>query len=181
MMKPSGNEIHLLLLDYYSREGVDVQVSMIRQSPELFGKYLDVVLDSEDPMARRASWTLMHAALQMPELVTVAVLERLVHHAPLASHDAVKRIIAKILSLSEIPEHLHGEVAQWCFTWLDSTSEAIAVRAYCMDTLMNLCVTIPELRGELAATIEHHMDRFSAGLKNKGSKILKKLKVESRK
>lgn len=180
-MKTSGNEIHLLLLDYYSREGVEVQVSLIRQNPRLFDQYLDVVLDSADPMARRASWTLMHAALQMPELITTEVLERLVSHAPMANHDAIKRIIAKILSLSEIPEHLHGEVVQWCFTWLDSTHEAIAVRAYCLDALMNLCNEIPELKGELAATIENHMDRFSAGLKNKGAKALKKLKVESRK
>jgi hypothetical protein len=111
----------------------------------------------------------------MPHLIREEHLREMVMSAPAMKHDGEKRNLAKVLTLVAIPAGIYGEVLDLCFKWLNDSGESIAVRVYCMDILLTISTEIPEIRGELASTIENHMDRFSTGLKNKGSKVLKRL------
>lgn len=175
MTKNSLTEIMELLLANNSRSYTDSMVDLIEQKPELFEDFWTHYLSLQEPVSRKAAWIISHAALRMPHLIGEEHLRQILLSAPAMKHDAEKRNLAKILTLVSIPESLYGEVLDLCFNWLNDTGESIAVRVYCMETLQTISLEIPEIRGELISTIENHMDRFSAGLKSKGSKVVKKL------
>ena len=95
-------------------------------------------------------------------------------------HDAIKRNIVRILHNVKIPEEHYGEVADICFTYLEDPNVAVAIRAFSMTVLWNICQEVPELMPELRATIEDLLDYSSAGFKSRGKKILKMIGERSK-
>lgn len=87
----------------------------------------------------------------------------------------MKRNTLRVLQDYKIPEELSGLAYDQCFKLLQSPTEPVAVKAFCMQVLYNIVKNIPELKSELADAISKQMPNASAGLKNRGEKILKKL------
>lgn len=175
-MRSDLEEVHKLLMGNNSGSYTRMQVDMIAARPALFDCYVETFLTLQGALSRRAAWVITHAVTRMPELITAEILEAMLKLAGTMKHDAEKRNLAKVLSLITLPEHLKGEILDLCFNWLNDAGESIAVRAYCMDTLANLTTEFPEIKPEIIAVIENHMDRFSPGLTNKGLKTLRKLR-----
>jgi hypothetical protein len=165
-----------VLMSEYSRTFIDVQVELVQQRPELLESYWEQYTLLHEPYSRRAAWVISHVVDRNPEVIKASHLKELLALAPDFTTDAGKRCMTRILSLVKIPEDLQGHVVDRCFKWLNSTDESIAVRNYCIDTLFRLSEEIPEIGIELQAMLEHHMERFSTGLKNKGTKVLRKLR-----
>ena len=159
----------------HSRTFTDLQVEIIMQKPELFEEYWQVFTALKEPLSRRAAWVVTHAVTRNTELITRQHLKELLEIAPAMKTDGGKRNLTKILSLVSLPDPLLGPIVSLCFNWLDDPTESIAVRAYCMKVLHRITHTIPELKGELAATIENHYPHFSPGLRSKGAKVLSAL------
>lgn len=90
-------------------------------------------------------------------------------------HDAVKRNTVRIFQFIEIPKKLQGLAFQNCMNLLLSPDEPIAVKAFSMTVLANICKQEPDLRNELKIVIEELLPYGSAGFKNRGIKILKLL------
>jgi hypothetical protein len=180
MMNNSFEEVRKLLTRHVSRSYTDLQVNMILQKPELFDHYIACWLLHEQPVSRFAAWVITHAVQLSPDLAA-SHLNQLIEHAPLMNHDGEKRSLAKIFTLIPLPQNLYGEILDLCFEWMSDNHEAIATRAYCMETLLILSREFPEIRGEMIAVIENNIDFFSAGLKNKGMKVLKQLHAGDKK
>jgi hypothetical protein len=82
------------------------------------------------------------------------------------------------MQLADLPESLAGITADICFRYLRDHQEPIAVKAYAMTIIYNLSMKYPELGDELALTIEDMMPYGSPGIRNRGAKILKALKLK---
>jgi hypothetical protein len=171
-------DVQRVLMSEHSRTFTDVQAGMILHKPELFSVYWDIFTSLGEPISSRAAWVVTHAVIRRPGLVGEECIEELLEIAPLAESDGVKRTISKILSLVPLPEKLYGHIVTLCFNWLNDTRESIAVRVYSMEVLQRLAREIPELRGELTATIENHLERFSPGLRNRGMKVIREFGTE---
>jgi hypothetical protein len=74
-----------------------------------------------------------------------------------------------------IPEEHAGLMIKTCFDWLISSSEPVAIKMYAMDVLYSISNKEPEIKQELADSIEWRMQEESAGFKSHGQKILRKL------
>jgi hypothetical protein len=59
-----------------------------------------------------------------------------------------------------------------------SPKEAVAPKVYCMEILYRISQVEPNLKKELADSIEWRLNEESPGFKNRGLKILKKLYSE---
>ena len=68
-----------------------------------------------------------------------------------------------------------GAVADICFKFLNSAKEAIAVKVFAMDVLLNIVGKFPEMKEELKISIKDQLPFGSAGFQNRGTKILKLL------
>jgi len=90
-------------------------------------------------------------------------------------HVAVKRNTVRIMEDLEIPEELLGLAATVCFDLLANSNEGIAVRAFSMTVLYNICKREPALKNELRALIETALEqpKPSKAILSRGTKILK--------
>ncbi|HMK05536.1 MAG TPA: hypothetical protein VK489_15150 [Ferruginibacter sp.] len=73
----------------------------------------------------------------------------------------------------EIPEKYHGEIMDICFKYLESPTEALAVKVFSMSVLGKLAKKYPEIMQELKLLIEDQLPRQTAGFRSRAKKILK--------
>jgi hypothetical protein len=91
-------------------------------------------------------------------------------------HPSVIRHTVNILQSIDIPEEFHGEVMNACFSFIETPSTAIAIKAFSLTTLYNLSKIYPEIRSELKLIIEERWDTETAAFRSRGRKILTSLK-----
>ena len=125
---------------------------------------------------KRANWILHHVSDRRPEVFYVKekiMIEQLQHTIT----DAEVRFILRYYSKYRLPRHeeREGKLLDYCFKVLMTPSEAVAPRVYSMSIIHKLVLRYPELAHELAESIEMVLENGSAGMKNRGQKILKDL------
>jgi hypothetical protein len=62
-----------------------------------------------------------------------------------------------------------------CFGFIENPTIPIAIKAFSLTTLYNLCKTYPEIKPELKLIIEDRWDTETAAFKSRGKKILANL------
>ncbi len=174
----SQNTLIDLLLIETSRRNTDFVAEIIFQKPELFEDLFSIFASNTEPISRRAAWVVDTVSETFPELIA-AHLDDLVYMQSKFSHDAMKRHSMRILARSPLPadEHL-GELIRIGFEWLLSPYEATATKIQCMEILYRISQIEPDLKKELADSIEWRLNEETAGFKNRGQKMLKKLYIE---
>jgi len=136
---------------------------------------VDLILDAPFRITQRAAWPLSVVAEKHPEL--------LIPHLPIlvkkleetGNHPAVNRNIVRALQYITIPDKLAGQVLDHCFKFLNSNDEPLAVRVFSMTVIHNMVGKYPDIKLELASSIEAHMDQQTSGFRARGRKILKQL------
>jgi hypothetical protein len=115
---------------------------------------------------------------EKPELIA-PYLEEIIDLLPQFRHDGLKRHSMRILARSPLPDERRlGKLIQICFDWLLSPKEAEAAKIYCMEILFRITRIEPDLKKELADSIEWRMNEETSGFKNHGQKLINKLYVE---
>ena len=99
------------------------------------------------------------------------LFEQSAHTTVLAAQE-LKRLV-------DIPENMWEDCLNHCFKYLESGDEPVAIKVFSMTILYNLSNKIPEIKNELKILIENQLPFSSAGYKSRGSKILKKLNMET--
>ena len=144
-------------------------------SSEHFKELMRCFLSNEYRLAQRAAWSVSWAAQKKSNLIR-PYLKDLVAQLPRKDvHDAVIRNSIRILQKIDIPESLHGEIMNSCFSFIESNSTPIAIKAFSLTTLFNLSKFYPEIKNELKLIIEERWNHETAAFKSRGRKILKDL------
>ncbi|MEM9389404.1 MAG: hypothetical protein AAGA02_02955 [Bacteroidota bacterium] len=162
------------LLREHSKPQADKIAAYIGHDVERFKELIELLLDSEYRVSQRAAMVLSHSVDRHRELLTPHI-ERLVKNLRNTVHIAVVRNTVRLLQFVDIPENLIGETADICFKLMESSDTPIAVKVFSMTVLANICEKEPDLKNELALLIEDQMPYGSAGFRNRGAKILKKI------
>ncbi len=173
-MSAFKNELLLALAKEHSIKNTMAIVGLINVEQKKFDVLMAIFFHGEYRAVQLASWVVGHCGEMHPNLLKKwmkPMLENLSNEV----HDAVKRNTVRVLQDYKIPEELCGLAYDQCFILLQSTTEPIAVKVFAMQVLYNIVKDIPELKPELADAISIQMPDGSAGLKNRGAKILKKL------
>lgn len=167
----------LLLLET-SRRNTDLIAGIIYRKPELFEELFRIFASGKEPQSRRAAWVIDTVSEEYPELIAQHLGE-IIDMLPSSGHDGLKRHSLRILARSPLPAGKRlGILINTCFDWLVSMHEAVAVKVYCMDVLYRISLTEPDLKKELADSIEWRINEGTAGFKNRGNKMMKKLRSE---
>ena len=174
----SGNEslIDLLMVET-SRRNTDLIADIIVNKPSLFDELVLIYLRNEEPLSRRAAWVVDTVSEKIPNLLD-PYLGSIAATLPRFDHDGLKRLSLRMLSRSPLPQKYLGELMNLCFDWLISSKESVAVKVYAMEILYTISQVEPELKKELADSIEWRIGEETAGFKNRGLKTLKKLYKE---
>lgn len=164
------------LLKEHSKTQANKIADFIGKDPKRFQQLIELMLDTEYRVSQRAAMALSHCVDRHPTLLTPH-LERLIKNLRNEVHIAVTRNTVRLLQEVDIPERLLGETADICFKLMESNDSPIAVKVFSMTVLANICEKEPDLKNELALIIEDQMPYGSAGFRNRGAKILKKIKL----
>jgi hypothetical protein len=147
--------------------------SLIGCDGALFKQLVKILLDDNNPAAPQAAWTLSFCVQQCPEIIYTQ-LEVLIDNLYRKNlHDAVKRNMVREMQHIVIPEKLQGKAADICFKYLSSGTEAIAIRAFSITVLCNICKQQPELKNELQLILEEQMRNGEPAIISRGKKALK--------
>lgn len=167
----------LLMLEM-SRRNTDLVADLIFQKPALVEALFLVFLRNEEPVSRRAAWVLDIVTEKRPELIG-SHPDQIIAMLPVFTHDGLKRHSLHMLARSPLPSGDNlGALISICFDWLVSPKEAVAAKVYCMELLYRISQFEPDLKKELADSIEWRMHEETAGFKSKGQKMLKRLYQE---
>jgi hypothetical protein len=85
------------------------------------------------------------------------------------------RNILRFYQFSDIPKKIEGELYQMCFDYITNPASAIALRAFSMTICTRIAQRYPELKAELYDAISMTLPNGSAGIRNRGEKMLKML------
>lgn len=147
----------------------------VGSNPERFAELMSYFFADDYRMNQRASTILMHCFDQDHDLI-LPYLPKIIENIQPDKHDAMLRNSFRMLQFVEIPEHLKGKVVDKAFLYFGDDQQAIAIRVFAMTVIYNNSLDYPELQNELAAMIEERMPYGSAGFKNRGGKILAKIR-----
>lgn len=166
-----------LLMIENSRRNTDLIAEIIYNMPVLFDELFVLYLRNEEPISRRAVWVVDTVAEKLPKLLD-GYLESIIEALPSFEHDGLKRGSLRMLARSQLPQNNLGKLMNICFDWLVSQQESVAVKIYAMEILYRISQDEPELKKELADSIEWRIGEGTPGFKNRGLKMLKKLHME---
>lgn len=172
-------DLEKVILKEHSKKQKDLVVKYVNNSPARFAKLITLFLKGPYRVTQRASWPVSYCIEKNPDLIKPhfnALLKKL---AQPGIHDAVKRNIIRTLQFVRIPKAFQGRTVNICMTYFQDGKEPVAIRVFAMTVLTNIAEENPELKNEIIPLIEDMMPHGSAGFISRGSKILKKLKVES--
>ena len=176
-MTVRNDSLEDLLMVETSRRNTDLVADLILQKHDLFGLLIKIFLKNEDPVSRRAAWVADKVTEKMPELLpscTGLIIENLAGF----SHDGMKRQSLRMLTRADLTPDQMGSLINLCFDWLTNLNESVAVKVYSMDILYRISQSEPDLKQELAESIEWRIGEEKPGYQSKGRKILKKLYAE---
>ena len=150
-------------------------INYVGNNPDRFGELMEVFLGDDLRITQITSWVLSECVQSHPSLIEP-------YHAVLIQalsqdqrHGAIRRNIVRMYQYAPIAETIEGQLFDLCINFILDPKEAIAVKAFSMTVCERICKKHPDLSPELIICIESQMDNASAGVKNRGSKILRRL------
>ncbi len=168
-------EVGQLVMEDFSKEQAEKVGKWACQSEDHAGALIQLVIESDVPVAKRAAWSLGGLGEHKAEVLNphMALMHKGLQNP---SHDAVARAIFRSLSMMDIPEDWRGEFLDQAFGYMQNPQNNPAVRVFAMQTAYNLSLPFPELLDELLMVLEQHYDEGSAGFKNRAGKLMAKIR-----
>ena len=138
-----------------------------------FNQLFELFLNDEYRVTKRAAWPLSYCAIAHPEFMQNNFDKLLSNlHKP-SLHDSIKRNTLRLLQHMNIPEKYEGEIMDACCKYVESSTEAVAIKAFALTVLGNLAKKYPEIIPEIKIIIEDQLPHQTAGFKSRANKLLK--------
>ena len=150
-------------------------VKWVGSSQQRFDELFNLFLHDEYRVVQRAAWPVSYCVDAHPLLIKKYWKELMDNLKKPNLHDAVKRNSIRLMQEIELPEKYHGEIMDLCFKYLESPTEALAVKVFSMSVIANLAKYYPEIKSELKLIIEDQLAHQSAGFKSRAKHVLKQL------
>lgn len=159
----------------YSQIEIQPIINWIGGLEERFADLMEVFFDGNTRKNQYAAGIMIHCVDRWAYLLNPYVERLILNLQDPNLHDAIKRNTVRVLQDVEIPEKLHGMMAEIAFTYLQNPTEAIAIKVFSMTIVYNLTKKYPELKEELRFILEEQMPFQSAGFRSRAGKILRDL------
>jgi hypothetical protein len=162
-----------LLSNPYNGANINIVVDMTLQRPELLDELWQFAINT-NPAAWKAVWVMDKINDTRPDLI-IPYLKPMLEIVEQLKQSGQKRHMLKLLSLHPLPAEPSGGFIDYCFTILQSRTEPVAGRVHAMQLLFNIAEMIPEFKNELRIVIEDVIVEGTAGIRSRGTKLLKTL------
>jgi len=157
-----------------SRKNIDIIAKNIGNNLNEFQKIVDIVYSEKAPLPQRASWVIATISEKHPSLIT-AFIEQFISSIDEFKIAGIKRNILLALCNQKIPKKLQSKLIDYCYKYIMSSAEPVAIKVHSMQIIANLCKEHPDLIPELKIVIEEGTQKNSAAFKARAKMILKQL------
>jgi hypothetical protein len=162
-------------LKEHSKTQRNLIIDYVNGRAEVFAEVMTLFMGNDYRVTQRLSWVVSGCIEKWTYLADDYLPKMIKKLLEPNLHDAYKRNTIRALLYVDIPENLHGELAEACFRFLGNLNEAVAIKFFAMQMLEKLVKIYPELKEELVMHLEEQMPYESSAFKSKGKKILKNL------
>lgn len=166
-------DLRTILSKRIDKKFIQFCVNEISKDTILYNKLIDLFFNGETKSKENAAWILSHCHDKHPHLIA-PFLKKLIKNLKTNQNVAVKRNTLRILQTIDIPENIRGDVTDFCFNALTS-SGPVAIKAFALTILENICLKEKELLKELLIIIEDQLPFETRAYKSRANKILKKV------
>lgn len=163
-----------ILKEHSKRQAVKIS-RWIGDDEERFAELMNLFLTGEYRVVQRSAWIVSLCAEHYPPLITPWMTKMVAKASEKNVHDAVKRNVVRVLQFVNIPKKIQGRVANLCFDFLRSIDAPVAVKAFSMTVLANIAADEPDLKREIALTVEAMLPYGGPGIRARAKKVLKQL------
>ncbi|MEO6231460.1 MAG: hypothetical protein ABJB11_07465 [Ferruginibacter sp.] len=161
------------ILKEHSKAQRDIIVQWIGTNQKRFNQLLQLFLTDEYRVTQRASWALSYCIESHPTFIKNKLGLLINNLQKPGLHDAIKRNTVRILQHRDIPKKYQGRVMGICFNYVQSPTEAVAIKAFSLTVLGNLAKLYPEILGEIKLVIEEQLPHETAAFKSRAKRLLK--------
>lgn len=163
-----------ILKEHSKRQAVKIS-KWIGSDETRFAELMKLFLTGEYRVVQRSAWIVSLCAEKHPRLINPWMSKMVKRAAEPNVHDAVKRNVVRVLQFVDIPKKTQGPAANLCFDFLRSVDAPIAVKAFSMTVLANIAAEEPDLKREIALTVEEMLPYGSPGIRAHAKKVLHQL------
>ena len=153
--------------------------NVIIKSNSLLPHLINVAFSNQHPLSLRAANTIEIIDSKKPELIN-PYYKKIINNFPEYKIIGVKRCFLKIFTRhTDNNEELVCKLIDFCFAFLSSPKEPIAIKAYSLQILYSISNKEIELKKELISVLLDQMEKNSTSFYNFGNQFLKKLLKET--
>jgi hypothetical protein len=159
------------LLAEHSKAQCSKIVNYIGNNQQRFDELFSLFISDEYRLVQRAAWPVSYCVIAHPNLITKHWKTLISNLNKPNIHEAVKRNTLRFLQEVAIPKKYQGQLMDYCFTYVNTPTEPIAVKCFGLSVLHNLSKIYPDIKPELKTTIENMLPYASAGIKSRPVKF----------
>lgn len=164
------------LLQTHSKENTRKVTDYIGTDEKLLAELMHCFFSNTYRVTQRSAMAVSDCFDRHPEMMEPYKSDMIDNLKNEPIHVAVKRNTIRILQFTTIPQDKEAELFDLCYSYVKDQNEPIAVKAFSMTILLNICKKYPELKTELMPLIQQTLERNdSAGIKHRASNVLKHL------
>lgn len=173
-MKPLNTfQLREAILQEHSKSQKDKIVAWIGADEHRFDELFQLFLHDEYRVTQRAAWPLSYCVNAHPEFIKKRFGQLIRNLSKPGIHDSIKRNTVRILQEVDIPKKFEGEVMDLCFRYVESPTEAVAIKAFALTVLGKLAKLYPEIIPEVKLLIEEQLPHQTAAFKSRAKLFLK--------
>lgn len=165
-------ELRNQILKEHNKENCRKIVDWVGNDQERFNKLFHLFLNDEYRVTQRAAWPMSYCVIAHPDLMKNNFGKLIDNLNKPKIHDAIKRNTVRLLQSTVIPEKYEGAVMDICFKYLESPTEAVAIKAFALTILGNMSRKYPEIIPEIKMLIEDQLPHQTAAFKVRAKKLL---------
>jgi hypothetical protein len=163
------------ILKEHSKAQCTIIVNWVGASQQRFNELFNLLLNDEYRVVQRAAWPVSNCAIAHPNFITKHWAALIKNLQKPNLHNAVKRNSIRLLQNISIPKKYQGQIMDICFNYVESPTEAVAVKAFSLTVLSNLAQQYPEIIPEIKLLIEEQLERQTAAFKSRAKMFLKEV------
>ena len=165
------------LLVEHSKKNTERIREFIGNDEQKLAALMECFFKNEFQVSQRAAMVVSAVFDHSPKLIAPFIPKLIDSLTKGQYHVALKRSTIRILQFIEIPEKKTSVLFDHCLNNVVNVKEPVAIKAFSMKVLLNICKIFPELKHEVIPVIEIELERNeSAGVINRGKKVLQALR-----
>ncbi|HVZ95481.1 MAG TPA: hypothetical protein VG847_01300 [Chitinophagaceae bacterium] len=163
------------ILAEHSRKQCDTIVAWVGGDQKRFNELFELFLNSEYRVTQRAAWPLSYCVIARPYFIQPHYGKLIANLKKPRLHDAIKRNTVRLLQVVDIPEKYEGDIMDICFQYLQSPTEAVAIKAFSITVLGHLARKYPDIIPEIKLLIEEQLPQQTPAFKSRAKWFMKEI------